>query len=166
MSSSLVGVEDPPCRGSQCTFNHSRRKRPPDSVVGNVGCNLWKQFQDTLTIERKPVQGRSRVTTAKEDRHLSITARRNRGATTTQLTHHSYAVTGTLVPKRWEYGSKWMAVMFTDEAGLSLNTDYNRTYTWREPGIHYLLFNVPKIDNYGGGGLMVWAGIMLDGHVF
>ncbi|GFX57158.1 transposable element Tcb2 transposase [Trichonephila clavipes] len=29
---------------------------------------------------------------------------------------------------------------------------------------HYLPSNVHEIDNYGGGGLMVWAGIMLDGH--
>ncbi|GFW91966.1 uncharacterized protein TNCV_2152461 [Trichonephila clavipes] len=34
----------------------------------------------------------------------------------------------------------------------------------------YLPFNAREIDNYGGGGLMVWVGIMLDGrtplHVF
>ncbi|GFW95770.1 transposable element Tcb2 transposase [Trichonephila clavipes] len=40
----------------------------------------------------------------------------------------------------------------------------------REPGTRYLPSNVEEIDNYGGGGLMVWAGIMLDGrtslHVF
>ncbi|GFU83711.1 transposable element Tcb2 transposase [Trichonephila clavipes] len=39
-------------------------------------------------------------------------------------------------------------------------------FTWT----HYLPPDVLEIDNYGGGGLMVWAGIMLDGrtplHVF
>ncbi|GFS66179.1 transposable element Tcb2 transposase [Trichonephila clavipes] len=53
---------------------------------------------------------------------------------------------------------------------FNLNTDFRRTFIWREPGIRYLLSNVREIDSYGGGGSMVWAGIMLDGrtplHVF
>ncbi|GFW08278.1 uncharacterized protein TNCV_1655931 [Trichonephila clavipes] len=40
-------------------------------------CNLWKWFQDTGSIGRKPGQGHPRATTAREDRHLSIIARRN-----------------------------------------------------------------------------------------
>ncbi|GBO09798.1 hypothetical protein AVEN_140807-1 [Araneus ventricosus] len=40
----------------------------------------------------------------------------------------------------------------------------------REPGTRYLPSNVREIAHYGGGGLMVWAGIMLDSrtplHVF
>ncbi|GFU58228.1 uncharacterized protein TNCV_2886171 [Trichonephila clavipes] len=40
-------------------------------------CNLWKQFQDTRSIERKPGQGRPRATTARKDHHLSIIPRRN-----------------------------------------------------------------------------------------
>ncbi|GFX26600.1 DDE_3 domain-containing protein [Trichonephila clavipes] len=43
-------------------------------------------------------------------------------------------------------------------------------YIWREPRTRYLPFNVREINNYCGAGLMVWAGIMLDGgtslHVF
>ncbi|GFS71457.1 transposable element Tcb2 transposase [Trichonephila clavipes] len=43
-------------------------------------------------------------------------------------------------------------------------------YVWREPGIHYQPSNIYEIVSYGGGGLMVWAGIMFDGrtplHVF
>ncbi|GBN62014.1 hypothetical protein AVEN_171292-1 [Araneus ventricosus] len=61
-------------------------------------------------------------------------------------------------------------VLFTDESRFSLNTDSRRTFIWREPGTRYLPSNVREIDHYGGGGLMVWADIMLDGrtplHVF
>ncbi|GFS86695.1 DDE_3 domain-containing protein [Trichonephila clavipes] len=39
----------------------------------SVVCNLWKQFQDTGSIENKPGKGRPRATMAREDRHLSIT---------------------------------------------------------------------------------------------
>ncbi|GBM84805.1 hypothetical protein AVEN_217791-1 [Araneus ventricosus] len=65
---------------------------------------------------------------------------------------------------------QWATVLFTDECRFSLNTDSRRTFIWREPGTHYLPSNVREIDHYGGGGLMVWAGIMLDDrtplHVF
>ncbi|GBL90472.1 hypothetical protein AVEN_179403-1 [Araneus ventricosus] len=65
---------------------------------------------------------------------------------------------------------QWATVLFTDESQFSLNTDSRRTFIWREPGTRYLPSNVREIDHYGGGGLMVWAGILLDGrtplHVF
>ncbi|GBM52115.1 Transposable element Tcb2 transposase [Araneus ventricosus] len=59
---------------------------------------------------------------------------------------------------------QWATVLFTDESRFSLNTDSRRTFIWREPGTRYLHSNVREIDHYGGGGLMVWAGIMLDGR--
>ncbi|GBN32974.1 hypothetical protein AVEN_153850-1 [Araneus ventricosus] len=65
---------------------------------------------------------------------------------------------------------QWATVLFTDESRFSLNTDSRRMFIWREPGTRYLPSNVREIDHYGGGGLMVWAGIMLDRrtplHVF
>ncbi|GBM57215.1 Glutathione S-transferase 1, isoform C [Araneus ventricosus] len=65
---------------------------------------------------------------------------------------------------------QWATVLFTDESRFSLNTNSRRTFIWRELGTRYLPSNVREIDHYGGGGLMVWAGIMLDGrtplHVF
>ncbi|GFY06019.1 HTH_Tnp_Tc3_2 domain-containing protein [Trichonephila clavipes] len=118
-----------------------------------VVCNLWKQFQDT---KRKPGQGRPRATMAREDPHLSIIERRNRGATASQLSRYLYAATGTRISRMTD--SKRL-----QKRGL-LNTDSRRTFIWREPVTRYLLSNVHEIDNYGGGGLMVWTGIMLDGR--
>ncbi|GBL82680.1 Transcription factor Sox-6 [Araneus ventricosus] len=178
------------------------------NLTPSVVCNLWKQFQDTGSIERKPGQGRPRATTATEDRYLSIIERRNRGATASQLSRDLYAATGTRVSRvtvtkrlhetglfarkpavcvpltstnrrvrlAWcrEYRDwsmdQWAAVLFTDESRFSLNTDSRHTFIWREPGSRYLPSYVREIDHYGGGGLMVWTGIMLDGqttlHVF
>ncbi|GBN14446.1 hypothetical protein AVEN_99692-1 [Araneus ventricosus] len=62
-------------------------------------CNLWKQFQDTGSIERKPGQGRPIATTVTEDCYLSIIARCNRGATASQLSRDLYAVTGICVSR-------------------------------------------------------------------
>ncbi|GBL99184.1 Transposable element Tc1 transposase [Araneus ventricosus] len=178
------------------------------NLTPSVVCNLWKQFQDAVSNERKPGQGRPRATTATEDRYLSIIARRNRGATASQLSRDMYAATGTRVSrvtvskKLHETGlfarrpvvcvpptstnsgvrlawcrehrdwsiDQWATVLFTDESRFSLNTNSRRPFIWREPGTRYLPSNVREIDHYGGGGLMVWAGIMLDGqtplHVF
>ncbi|GFW06230.1 HTH_Tnp_Tc3_2 domain-containing protein [Trichonephila clavipes] len=69
------------------------------NLTSSVVCNLWKRFQDTGSIERKPGQGRPRATTAREDRHLSIIARRNRGATASQLSRYLYAASGIRVSR-------------------------------------------------------------------
>ncbi|GFU58229.1 transposable element Tcb2 transposase [Trichonephila clavipes] len=65
---------------------------------------------------------------------------------------------------------QWDTILFTDEFCVCQNTDSRRTFIWREQGTHYPSSNVREIDNYGAGGLMIWAGIMLDGrtpiHVF
>ncbi|GBN60330.1 Transposable element Tcb2 transposase [Araneus ventricosus] len=154
------------------------------------------------SIERKPGQGRPRATTATEDRYLSIIARRNRGATASQLSRDLYEANETRVSRvtvskrlhetglfarrpavcvpltstnrrvRLEWCrehrdwsmDQWAIVLFTDESRFSLNTDSRRTFIWREPGTRYLPSNVREIDHYGGGGLMVWVGIMLDGR--
>ncbi|GFX79917.1 DDE_3 domain-containing protein [Trichonephila clavipes] len=64
----------------------------------------------------------------------------------------------------------WTTVLFTDMSHFSLNTNSPRTSIRRKPGIRNLPSNVRQIDNYGGKGLMEWAGIMLDSrsplHVF
>ncbi|GBM75150.1 hypothetical protein AVEN_195571-1 [Araneus ventricosus] len=69
------------------------------NLTPSVTCNLWKQFQDTRSIERKPGQGHPRTAKATEDRYLSIIVRRNRGATASQLSLDLYAATGTHVSR-------------------------------------------------------------------
>ncbi|KFM65373.1 Transposable element Tcb2 transposase, partial [Stegodyphus mimosarum] len=47
---------------------------------------LWKHFQTTQTVVRRPVAGRPRITTPAEDRYIAIIAKRNRRATYTRVT--------------------------------------------------------------------------------
>ncbi|GFX54072.1 transposable element Tc1 transposase [Trichonephila clavipes] len=51
------------------------------------------------SVERKPGQVCPGATTSREDRHLSIIARRNRDVTVSQLSRKLYATTGTLVSR-------------------------------------------------------------------
>ena len=171
------------------------------NLTSSVVCNLWKHFHDTGSVERKPGQGRPRATTAREDRHLSLLVRRNRGATASRLSRYLYAATGkrvsrVTVSKRlnerglfakrrrptvcvlltstnwtarfawcrqnrdWSM-EQWPTVLFTDESRFSLQTNSRRTFIWREPRTRYLPSNVREI---GGGGVLIWAVIMLDGR--
>ncbi|GFT89347.1 transposable element Tcb2 transposase [Trichonephila clavipes] len=43
-------------------------------VHHSVISRLWKQFQTTQTVVRRPVGGRPRVTTPVEDRYIAIVA--------------------------------------------------------------------------------------------
>ncbi|GFU15933.1 transposable element Tcb2 transposase [Trichonephila clavipes] len=55
-------------------------------VHHSVISRLWKQFQTTQTVVRRPVGGHPRVTTPAEDRYIAIIAKWNRRATTTRVT--------------------------------------------------------------------------------
>ncbi|GFW85576.1 HTH_Tnp_Tc3_2 domain-containing protein [Trichonephila clavipes] len=80
---------------SQCQMQICRVFDLTPSVV----CNLWKQFQDTGSIGRKPGQGCLRAMTAREDCHLLIIERCNRRATASQFSRYLYAATGTCVSR-------------------------------------------------------------------
>ncbi|GFW55277.1 transposable element Tcb2 transposase [Trichonephila clavipes] len=56
------------------------------SVHHSVILRLWKQFQTTQRVVRKPVGGRPRVTTPAEDRYIAIVAKRNHRVTSTRVT--------------------------------------------------------------------------------
>ena len=177
-------------------------------VTPSVVCNVWKQFQDTGSISRRPGQGRRRATMTNEDRYLALSAWRHRTATDSQLSRELHAATGTRVSRftvarrlheRGLYARRpavcvpltaahkrahlawcrqhqpwtrlqWSTMLFTDESRFSLDTDSRRTLIWREPMTRYHPSHIREMDHYGGGGVMVWAGIMLDSrtplHVF
>ena len=48
--------------------------------------HLWKHFQTTQTVVRRPVDGRTRVITPAEDPYIAILAKRNRRAIFTRVT--------------------------------------------------------------------------------
>ncbi|GFT30770.1 HTH_Tnp_Tc3_2 domain-containing protein [Trichonephila clavipes] len=55
-------------------------------VHHSVMSRLWKQFQTTQTVVRRPVGGCPKVTTPAEDRYIATVAKRNRRATSTRVT--------------------------------------------------------------------------------
>jgi transposase len=66
--------------------------------------------------------------------------------------------------------NEWGRVLFTDESRFSLSSDSHRILIWRERGSRNHPSNIIERDRYGGGGVLVWGGIMLgsrtDLHIF
>jgi transposase len=59
---------------------------------------------------------------------------------------------------------QWSHVLFTDESRFSLQTDSCRIFIWRERGTRNHPSNIIERESFGGGGLMVWGGITLNGR--
>lgn len=58
----------------------------------------------------------------------------------------------------------WRPVLFTNESRFHVSTCDRRVRVWRRSGERYADCNVLEYDRYGGGSVMVWAGICLDGR--
>ncbi|GFW12492.1 transposable element Tcb1 transposase [Trichonephila clavipes] len=74
-------------------------------VHNSVISSLWKQFQTTQTVVRRPIGGRPWVTVPAEDRYIAIVAKRNRRATSTRVESMvtasiSKAISAATVPRR------------------------------------------------------------------
>lgn len=59
--------------------------------------NVWNRYQETGSIARRRGSGRSRATTAQEDRYIRLCARRERFVTARTLQNRLQRTTGTLV---------------------------------------------------------------------
>ncbi|GBN13741.1 Transposable element Tcb2 transposase [Araneus ventricosus] len=103
----------------------------------------------------------SRVTVSKRLHETGLFVRRHAVCVPITSTNRRVHLAWCREHRDWSM-DQWATVLFTDESLFSLNTDSCRTFIWREPGIRYLPSNAREIDHYGGAGLMVWAGIMLD----
>ncbi|GFU81628.1 transposable element Tcb2 transposase [Trichonephila clavipes] len=58
----------------------------------------------------------------------------------------------------------WTCVLFLDESRFSLSSDCRRQLIWRESGTAYRPENIQENDRYPTCSIMVWAGIMINGH--
>ncbi|XP_076372976.1 uncharacterized protein LOC143257832 [Tachypleus tridentatus] len=72
-----------------------RRVAQRIGVSPSVINRLWRPYQETNPYGRRPSQGRHRCTTAKEDRYILSTARRDRLAMAQSLRNDLQHFTGT-----------------------------------------------------------------------
>ncbi|GFU79804.1 transposable element Tcb2 transposase [Trichonephila clavipes] len=71
--------------------------------------------------------------------------------------------------KNWTT-EQWSRVLFTDESRFSTRSDSQRVLIWRKIGTRFYTSNIKERQHYGGPGVLVWGGIMLNGrtelHIF
>ncbi|GFU39890.1 transposable element Tcb2 transposase [Trichonephila clavipes] len=148
---------------------------------------LWRQFQTTGTAIRGFSSGRPRGTTPADERYIVLQARRNRRQTAGEIARHTTQATGRPISRFTvacpsEKASsvvrgtpelrdnEWGRVLFTDESRFSLSSNSHRIIIWRERGSRNHPSNIIERDRYGGRGVLVWGGIMLDSrtdlHIF
>ena len=65
--------------------------------------------------------------------------------------------------QKWQL-RHWRAVLFTDESRFTVSTNDIPARVWRRQGERYANCNIVEVDRYGGGSVMVWAGIALYGR--
>ncbi|GFV46009.1 transposable element Tcb2 transposase [Trichonephila clavipes] len=58
---------------------------------------------------------------------------------------------------------QWSRILFTDESWFSKRSDSQRVLIWREIGTRFYTSNIKGRHHYGGPGVLVWGGIMLNG---
>ncbi|GFW56067.1 transposable element Tcb2 transposase [Trichonephila clavipes] len=72
--------------------------------------------------------------------------------------------------KNWTTDHQWSRVLFTDESRFSTRSDSHRVLIWRGIGTRFYSSNIKERHHYGGPGVLVWGGIMLNGrtelHIF
>ncbi|GFY21723.1 transposable element Tcb2 transposase [Trichonephila clavipes] len=115
------------------------------SFTLTIGFNFGKQFQESGYAERKPGQGHPRAMMARKDYHLSIIGRSNSDVTVSEL-----SLLSTLLKQKRKL--TWQKLTFIPAV----------TQRARNPS--NLLSYAREINHCCCGGLLVWAGILLDFH--
>ncbi|GFS64418.1 transposable element Tcb2 transposase [Trichonephila clavipes] len=64
--------------------------------------------------------------------------------------------------KNWTT-DQWSRVFFKDESRFSTRSDSQRVLIWREIETTFYSSNIKERHCYGGPGVLVWRGIMLNG---
>ncbi|GFU86032.1 transposable element Tcb2 transposase [Trichonephila clavipes] len=107
-------------------------------------------FFEDWKCRPKPGQGRRRAITPNEDRYSVLTSRRHRNMNVTLLQKHLHSATGTTVSTQTVQNRLY---------GVGL-----RIFIWRNRGSRNNPAFVHESVRFGGGGVLVYGGISIDGR--
>ncbi|GFX62849.1 transposable element Tcb2 transposase [Trichonephila clavipes] len=77
--------------------------------------------------------------------------------------HKRARLNWSLKHQHWSVG-EWGNVMLSDESRFSLSSDSRRVTIWKERGTRFEPRNITERHHFPSRGVMVWAGIMMDGR--
>ncbi|GFV63653.1 transposable element Tcb2 transposase [Trichonephila clavipes] len=125
-------------------------------VSQSVISRIWNRFLETGSAGQRPGQGRRWATTPNEDRYLVLTARRHRNMNATLLQKHLRSATGTTVSTQ---------TIRNRLHGVGLYARRPLTYFHLEGhGSRNNPAFVHESVIFGGGGVLVYGGISIDGR--
>ncbi|GFY15957.1 transposable element Tcb2 transposase [Trichonephila clavipes] len=135
-------------------------------VSQSVISRIWNRFLETGSAGRRPGQGRRRATTPKEDRYLVLTAPRHRNMNATLLQQHLRSATGTTVSTQNVRNRLHGVGLYPRRlmSRFSVHPDNRRIFIWRDRGSRNNSAFVHESVRFGGGGVLVYGGISIDGR--
>ncbi|GFY01601.1 transposable element Tcb2 transposase [Trichonephila clavipes] len=140
-------------------------------VSQSVISRIWSRFLETESAGRRPGQGRRRATTPNEDRFLVLTARRHRNMNTTLLQQHLRSATGTTVSTQTVRNRLHGVGLYARRSMVCVRlTSWHHRhhrkfiFIWRDRGSRNNPAFVHKSVRFGGGGVLVYGGISIDGR--
>ncbi|GFW75242.1 transposable element Tcb2 transposase [Trichonephila clavipes] len=111
----------------------------------------------------------SRFTVARRLQKEGLFARRPERCLWLKVDHRRHRLQWCREHKNWTT-DQWSRVLFTDESRFSTRSYSQRVLIWREIGTWFYTSNIKERHHYGGPGVLVWGGIMLNGrtelHIF
>ncbi|GFX10411.1 transposable element Tcb2 transposase [Trichonephila clavipes] len=111
----------------------------------------------------------SRFTVARRLHKGGLFARRTERSLPLKVDHRRHHLQWCREHKNWTT-DQWSRVLFTNESQFSTRSDSQRVLIWREIGTRFYTSNIKERHHYGGPGVLVWGGIMLNGrtelHIF
>ncbi|GFU80794.1 transposable element Tcb2 transposase [Trichonephila clavipes] len=128
-------------------------------VSQSVISRICSRFLETESVGRRPGQGRRRATTPNEYRYLVLTARRHRNMNASLLQQHLHSATGTTVSTQ-TVRNRLHGVGLYARRPLA----YFHLEIWRDSGSRNNPAFVHESVRFGGGGVLVYGGISIDGR--
>ena len=77
--------------------------------------------------------------------------------------HHGARLAFAQEHQNWQV-RHWRPVLFTDESRFTLSTCDSHERVWRRQGERNVVCNAVQHDMFGGGSVMVWGGISMEGR--
>ncbi|GFW28834.1 transposable element Tcb2 transposase [Trichonephila clavipes] len=135
-------------------------------VSQSVISRIWNRFLETGSAGRRPGQGHRRATTPNEDRFLVLKAWRHRNMNATLLQQHLRSATGTTVSTQTVRNRLHGVGLYARRpmSRLSVHPDNRRIFIWRDRGSRNNPAFVHESVRFGGGGVLVYGGISIDGR--
>ncbi|GFV08112.1 transposable element Tcb1 transposase [Trichonephila clavipes] len=135
-------------------------------VSHSVISRIWNRFLETESAGQRPGQGRRLKTTPNEDRYLVLTARRHRNINATLLQQHLCSATGTTVSTQIVRNRLHGVGLYARRPlpHFSVHPDNRRIFIWRDRGSRNNPAFVHESVRFGGGGVLVYDGISIDGR--